>query len=276
MVAFACVPPWQRPGLPKPAPRGFGAALGYGLGGARELDAVGAVWYLDYGYRGKSLPDHPRLFLVNTGADLRPVVEAAQRERGEWWQFGNEPNDPNQDAVSPSEYARRYHDFYFALKRADPTALIVSAGIADADWGWAEAFREAYRTQFGRYPRVDGWNIHNYLLGGCASALDVSAFQKRILAFRRWMEHIGDVDKPLFLTEYGILYGNGCCGCHLIPPEAGTEYMRATTRWLMESGTVQAWAWFAVQSGGRFNGDLVSPDGELTPYGATYRELGRP
>lgn len=243
------------------------------MGGARELDALGAAWYLDYDYRGPSLGSHQRLFTLKTGWDLSQVADIAAVYRGEWWEFGNEPNDPNQDHVSSAEYARRYHDFYFTIKRIDATARIVPAGIANADWGWAEAFREAYRARFGRYPLVDGWNIHNYLLDRCDSALDVGTFQKRILAFRRWLEYIGDADKPLFLTEYGVLYGNGCCGCPVIPVDSGIEYMRTTTRWLIESHLVQGWAWFAVRTDGKYNGDLFSASGVLTPYGTTYREL---
>jgi hypothetical protein len=273
MAVAALVPPWKRPDIPKPAPRGFGAAVGYGLGGARELDQLGAVWYIDYSFRGARLGVHPRLYLVEAKSDWRSAPELARAHRGEWWQFGNEPNDPNQDDVSPADYAARYHDFYFALKAADSTASILAAGIANADWAWADAFREAYRARFGRYPRVDGWSIHNYLLDTCQDALDVNQFELRIHAFRDWMARAGEATQPLWVTEYGVLYGNGCCGCPRIADEDTVAFMRATTNWMIQSRLVQGWAWFALYSGGRFNGDLFTGDADLTPLGTTYREL---
>jgi hypothetical protein len=273
IALVALVPAWKRPGIPKPAPRAFGVTVGYGLGGARELDQLNSVWYTDYGFRGATFGAHQRLYLVEANSDWQSAPDIARQHRGEWWQFGNEPNDPNQDDLSPAEYAARYHAFYYALKVADPTASIVPAGIANADWRWADGFREAYRARFGRYPRVDGWSIHNYLLDSCADALDANVFESRVVAFRDWMTRAGESDKPLFLTEYGILYGNGCCGCPIIADEDVTKFMRTTTTWLIQSRLVQGWAWFTLYSGGRYNGDLFAGSATLTQVGATYREL---
>ena len=257
----------------KPPPLGFGVAVGYELGGERELDLLGTGWYFDYDFRGEALGNRRRLFTASSHANLKSVAEVARRWRGEWWQFGNEPNDPNQDDISPAEYASRYHVFYNALKAEDGSARVLPAGIADADWKWADAFRESYHSQFGRYPSVDGWNIHNYLLETCEGALDVAAFQARILAFRHWMTRVGEGSKPLFLTEYGVLYGNGRCGCPLIRSSQVVTYMQTTTQWLIETGLVQGWAWFALSSSGRYNGDLFTADMTLTEVGGAYRDM---
>ncbi len=254
-------------------PRGFGAAIGYGLGGVDELNTLGDIWYVDYGYRGEALGRHQRLFLIEARQDWNSAFVAARAHRGEWWQFGNEPNDPNQDNLSPAEFARRYHDFYLGLERADPSARIVIAGIADADWSWMDTFRESYRAAFGRYPHIDAWGIHNYLLNRCEDATDVEQFKSRIIAFRAWMERIGASNQPLLLTEYGVLYGNGCCSCPEIDPDKVVLFMRSTTHWLMQSRLVQAWVWFAVRSGGRYNGDLFTEQAELSVYGRSYHNL---
>lgn len=266
--------PWQQ-SQAKPMPRGFGAAVGYGLGGANELDQLGDVWYVDYGYGGARLGSHQRLYYVEArgAGDWEAALAVARQRRGEWWQFGNEPNDPNQDNMSPSEFARRYHEFYFGLARVDPGARIVVGGIADADWRWMDAFRESYRAAYGRHPYVDGWAIHNYLLDRCEDATDVEQFKARIVAFREWMARIGAANQPLLLTEYGVLYGSGCCSCPPIEPDQVVGFMRTTTRWLVQSNLVQGWVWFAVRSGGRFNGDLFTDRDELTVYGNAYREL---
>ena len=120
---------------------------------------------------------------------------------------GNEPNDPHQDDLSPGAYAAFFHRFATAARAADPTVRMASAGIANADCEWAAAFRDSYREQYGEYPAVDAWNIHNYILEPDRDQLDLAEFQRRIVAFRTWMDEIGEGDKPLFLSEFGALFG---------------------------------------------------------------------
>ncbi len=273
--ALAWLLPRQRLQGTKPPPTGPGVAIAYGLGRTSELSELGSAWYLDYDYRGELLGGRQRFFMVKTTRELAGVAQVARSSPGEWWQFGNEPNDLHQDNVSPSEYARRYHSFYVTLQSVDPTARVVPAGLANADWRWAESFREAYERAYGTPPPVDGWNIHNYLLETCESATDVELFQRRIEEFRAWMARSGEGVKPLFLTEYGVLYGNGCCGCPAIANGRVIDFMRSTSRWLSETHLVQGWAWFAAQTGGRYNGDLVDADGTLTEFGRAYRDLAR-
>jgi putative glycosyl hydrolase len=263
----------EKTGRLQPTPSGPGVALGYG-GGARELDALGAVWYMDYQFENPSYPKHQRLYFAQLSNTTQEVARLARQFPGQWWTFGNEPNDPNQDDIAPEAYVQPYHDLYFALKRADPRARLVPAGVANADWRWFEAWREKYRETYGRYPHVDGWRFHNYLLETCEGALNVDEFKRRALVFRAWMKRIGDDARPVFLTEYGVLYGNGCCSCPLIPQEAVVEYMQATTSWLQESHVVTAWAWFAADTGNRFNGDLFAGD-RILPTGIAYQELAR-
>jgi hypothetical protein len=161
---------------------------------------------------------------------------------------------------------------YYAIKRADPQARIIPAGVANADWKWLSEWREEYRKAYGRYPPVDGWNIHNYILDSCGVALNATEFKRRIIAFREWMKQIGDGAGPLFLTEYGVLYGNGCCGCPPIPTGDVVAYMQSTTRWLELTHAATAWAWFAVDTSNRFNGDLFA-EGQILPTGLAYQQL---
>lgn len=262
---------FQRPGRALPSPLGPGVALGYG-GGEHELDTLGPVWYLDYHFDTPAWPDHRRLYFIWINALPAQVAQIARRFPGQWWTFGNEPNDPNQDNISPKAYVPLYHDIYYALKSADPQARLVPTGVANADWYWLDQWREDYRYKYGRYPPVDGWRFHDYLLDTCAGALDASEFERRAVDFRAWVKRIGDERRPLLMTEYGVLYGNGCCNCPLIPQSAVVEYMRKTTKWLIESHVVTAWAWFGVDTGNRFNGDLFR-DGDPLPTGMAYQEL---
>lgn len=265
---------FKTPEYPPSPPQGYGVALGYQIGGQSELDALGQVWYLDYEFETPLYQSHPRLYFVTLTGNQSDIPRVARQHRGQWWTFGNEPNDPKQDNIPPSAYVKPYHDFYFGLKAADSQAHIIPTAVANADWRWLDEWRESYRAKYGTFPPVDGWRFHNYLLDTCQGATDVTEFRTRAIDFRNWVRQIGDDMKPVFMTEYGVLYGNGCCGCPLIPPAVVIEYMRATTLWLQQSQIVHAWSWFAAETDGQFNGDLFS-NGELLPTGAAYRELVR-
>jgi len=262
------------------APRGepFSTPFGVGVGdapvSAAQLDALGPVWYMDWTWRTPAIGGHQRLYVIGCAEVKgdRGRLPAAMRASGAaWWSLGNEPNDPNQDNVTAEEYAELYHIFEGWADQA-PQCRILPAGIANADWQWTEAFREAYRERYSRYPQVDGWNIHNYILEAGMDSYDVSEFSRRILAFGRWMESIGDGDKPLFLTEFGVLYGNGCCDRPVDAPEKLEAFMRDAIEWLQESKAVTAWAWFATYTR-LYNGSLMTEDGQLNTLGEMYRDL---
>ena len=243
---------------------------------AEQLGQLGPVWYLDWSWSKPAIGDHQRLYIINCDEveTQGPRIAAAMKSSGaSWWALGNEPNDPNQDNRSPEEYALLYRAFEEWAAEA-PQCGVLPAGIANADWQWAEQFRKAFFERFGRYPRVDGWNIHNYILDPGLDPYDSAEFARRIEAFRRWTATIGDGNKPLFLTEFGVLYGNGCCGRPVDPPEKLEQYMLATVNWLQESGQVQAWAWFAAYTRS-YNGSLMSADGELNNLGRLYGQLVR-
>jgi len=262
----------QQPRCPFTTP--FGVDIGDVPVTAAQLDALGPVWYMDYRWNTPTLAGHDRLYVIRSWevrGDHGAIRAAMQASGAAWWSLGNEPNDPNQDNVSPEEYAELYHTFEGWATEAR-RCQILPAGIANADWNWAEAFREAYRQKYGRYPRVDGWNIHNYILEEGLNPYDVAEFQRRILAFHRWMETIGDGQKPLFLTEFGVLYGNGCCNRPVDPPDQIQSFMRDTVRWLATSDLVACWAWFATDAV-PYNGSLLDQSGQPNPLGTIYREL---
>lgn len=102
--------------------------------------------------------------------------------------------------------------------------------------------------------------------------MNAAEFERRALEFREWMKKTGGGDLPVFMTEYGVLYGNGCCRCPVFPTSAVVEYMQTTTRWLIDSHVVTAWAWFAADTGNRFNGDLFK-EGRMLPTGTAYQQL---
>ncbi len=239
---------------------------------SQALDQMGTVWYYAYHYVGTADTRHHRVFVALPHHDESSLIATMRRYPGSWWMVGNEPNDPYQDNLSPTTYAAFYHRFARIAQRADPMARLMSAGIANADWQWAEAFREAYHQAHGAYPRIDAWNVHNYVLEPDHSQLDQDVFRQRLIAFRTWMSHIGEDDKPLVLSEFGVLMGQERHDTRYEPPEAINAYIHETVRWLHETDYVQSWAWFASHTSGLFNGDLYDQSDQLTPYGKAYRD----
>ncbi|HIC89458.1 MAG TPA: hypothetical protein EYP04_08660 [Anaerolineae bacterium] len=253
----------------------FGINIAYGVGGKEALDAFGNIWYTDYSFSPPTWAGHARLYMVRPGSARANWAAVMRADRGAWWAVGNEPNDPYQDHQTPEAYAVFYHDFVLAARAVDPSVRLIPAGVANADWQWAEAFRQAHWERYGYWPVLDGWNIHNYLLEDDVDPYDVGEFQQRIVAFRDWMARIGDANKPLFLSEFGVLYGNGCCGRPVDPPEWTVDFMQQTVQWLATTDYVQYWAWFASNTRGQYNGDLFDDEGRLTVYGRAYRALIR-
>jgi hypothetical protein len=257
-----------------PLPQGYGIAVGFDVGTA-TLDRFGPVWYYDYTFRSPdTAPAHPHVLMISA-RDPTPAAEIqalARTRPGHWWILGNEPNDPNQDNLSPAEYARWFVRTAALIRAADPTASLQSAGIADADAGWANRFYEAVVAWSGAPPDLDAWNIHNYLLDG-PDPYDAGRFTARIVAFRGWMDSVGQGSKPVVLGEWGVLYGKGCCNRPTDPESRGLAYLDATADWLETSGQVQAWAWFTLRSGPlQFNGDLLQPDRPtLSAFGERLR-----
>ncbi len=241
---------------------------------SQALDAFGGIWYYTYSFEGPVDARHHRVMMVLPHDDEARLAEAMRRNPGRWWIVGNEPNDPYQDNLSPQAYAAFYRRFERLAQRLDPTARLMTAGIANADWQWAQAFRVAYRQAYGRYPRVDAWNVHNYILEPDRSQLDQEAFRARLIAFRAWMDRVGEGDKPLVLSEFGVLMGLERHDTRYEPPEAIAAHIGETVAWLYGTDYVQAWAWFANDTSGLFNGDLYAGE-QLTPYGEAYRDAIR-
>jgi hypothetical protein len=238
----------------------------------QALDRLGPVWYYTYGFEGESIPGHQRIFLVPSAADPTRLREALREHPGSWWLIGNEPNDPFQDNLSPSAYAAFYGRVSRLARQSDPTCRLVPAGLANADWEWAEAFRQAYRQLYGQWPDVDAWNIHNYILEPDQSQLDMGEFKRRIVAFRQWMTDTGQAHEPLFLTEFGVLYGTTSDPHPPEDPQQIERFVQETVSWLDQTDYVQCWAWFASYTNGQFNGDLYDNDGNLTDFGGWYRD----
>lgn len=124
-----------------------------------------------------------------------PVKRPIQR-----WQIWNEPNfrlfwHPR---PSPAAYVALLRRSARVLRRADPDAEVVAAGLAPVEGGlypW-EFLRRMYRVP-GSAAAFDMAALHPY-------ATSLGALEYELRAVRRVMARAGDGSKPLLVTEIGV------------------------------------------------------------------------
>jgi len=166
-----------------------------------------------------------------------------------------------------------------------------------------------YLNAYGTAMSVDVWNIHNMILpevrGGWGCEIPVGLnedegrlyevddndnldiFREHIVNFRQWMQARGERNKPLIITEYGVL----------MPVEHGfavgrvNAFMDGTFDYLLtarddqlgypadDNRLVQRWLWFSLndqpwdpESGEGFNGALF--DSRYPGYPGVLSEFG--
>jgi hypothetical protein len=278
------------------------------------VQGLGIGWYLNWGVEVS--PTRPgglafwQMVRVSgsqaRGAGYRPdagtIQAAAAANPGSTWLIGNEPDVAWQDNTTPERYAELYHELYQLIKSIDPTCQIAIAGISQPTplrLAYLEQVLDAYRDRYGQPMPVDVWNVHGFVLreerdswgvgippGSDATAGvlyeiedhgDLEAFQNQIVAFRRWMAEHGQRDRPLVLSEFGILmpadYGFG--------PVQVQAYLYATLDYLSTATDeqigypqdghrlVQWWAWYSLA-------DTVYPTSSLfDPETKALTDLGR-
>ena len=246
------------------------------------------------------------------------------------WLVGNEPDVESQDNCTPQQYAARYHEVYNFIKARDPLARISAAGIVQPTplrLEWLDMVLEAYEAAYGRPLPVDVWNVHVQILperrGGWGCEIPpgipddvgedhqvndnarVRLFREKILLFRTWMRDRGYRERPLVISEYGVLmpsgYGylggtNKALGDQMVKDfMSGTfDYCLATTDPHMGyapdgNRLVQRWAWYSLNApmfdpsqgycDDCYNGSLFEPGrafpGVLTQFGEHFREYVR-
>jgi hypothetical protein len=236
-----------------------------------------------------------------------PDIQAAARANpGSLWLIGNEPDVAWQGNTTPEQYAATYGLLYPAIKEADPTAQVAIGGVSQPTplrIEYLERILAAYEAQFGAPMPIDVWNVHAFILREerdswgvgippgmeveqgklyeIADHDDMAIFRQQIEHFRRWMAEQGFRDKPLVVSEYGILMPDS----YGFPPDAVSQFMVDTFDYFLtardpETGypddddrLVQAFCWFSV-------GDTVYPTSNLfdpapphavTPVGKVFR-----
>jgi hypothetical protein len=121
-----------------------------------------------------------------------------------------------------------------------------------------------------------------------SQVVDLDVFRQRIIDFRQWMADKGEHDKPLIVTEYGVLLyedfydENG----QQFPAERVGPFMQGTFDFFRTytdpsigypadgNRLVQRWAWFSVDGNPWYwGGTLFDPDTHaLRPLGEYFRD----
>ncbi len=257
------------------------------------------------------------------GADLFPsptwLAATVQRLPGRTWLIGNEPDVKWQGNATPADYAQAYHLAYTTIKAADPTAQVAIGGLSQITplrLAYLDAVWEAYRTRYGEAMPVDVWNMHAFVLRerlddwgvdippgidpDLAAELgmvweieqhdDLTLVEAQIRRMRTWMHEHDQQDKPLWITEYGVL----------MPAEYGFDSERVR-RFMLGSfdrfltlrdaelgfgpdddRLVQRWMWFSTDDALYPTGNLFALTGEptdllaaMTAYLAEFGEVNR-
>jgi len=310
-----------------------------------DWDIMRIGWYSDWSYSASwgllqpYLPEGMEYVQLIDVSDQRwppswdRVELALSRTPGMIWIIGNEPEDPSH--LTPAQYAERYHAAYTFIKQRDPTAQVAIGGVVQPTVlrrMWLEQMFAEYRGRYGTAVPVDVWNIHMQILTEQRATewpipvgLDwatvrqygvnyhphdnagIVAFVNLIAGFRGWLKEKGYQDKPLMISEYGVLYpgsmlnewGNTAYGQRVL-----REYMTLTFDYMLQARDrevgypaddyrlVQRWLWYSLNinppdmatmagyNGGLF--DWMDPDypGTLTEAGFHYlqymRMLDRP
>ena len=204
---------------------------------------------------------------------IRSLVQA--NPPGSLWIIGNEPECPHQDRCTPEEYAILYQHAYVTIKSYDPTAQVAVGGVVEGTplrLKWLTRMVDYYQATFGEPLPVDVWNTHNIILpesgdwgagvpvglgeghGELYGAQDndnMDIWRRHIVNMRVWMRDHGYRDKPLIVSEYGVLMPTEFG----FTPERINAFMNASFDYMMSARDdtlgypadgnrlVQRWAW---------------------------------
>lgn len=211
---------------------------------------LGAHWYLDYHYHLTPTVPAGMVFAHTFRAGLwqqnnytSTVVSVVQANPGALWIVGNEPDRYGQDGLLAEEFAAFYHDFYSLIKATDGSSQVAIGAVVQATpirLRYLNMVLAAYEQKYSTKLPTDLWTVHGFILRecntqGCWGASippgldafssegilyeveehgDLEIFKSQILAFRQWMNEHGYRQKPLLVTEFGILF----------PPTLGDTY----------------------------------------------------
>jgi hypothetical protein len=288
-----------------------GVSFPQSLGDYRVLP-LKVGWYVDWQYSANppraadATLEYMQMLNVRAAAwppnwtEIQQVAQGA-RTRGATWIVGNEPEAKyGQGNRTPAEYADIYYEAYTKIKGWDPSAKIAIGGVIQPTplrLRWLDEAMAAYLAKYGTPMPVDVWNIHmqvlrevpgewgaeipagltplpgearEYTFADCASP---AVFKTLVTEFRTWMAARGQRNKPLIISEMGVLQPSE----YLAPTkEQGDQLVEAfmveVFDWLLQTKSdtlgyptdqnllVQRWLWYSLNDS-FYNEDVSNYDG---------------
>jgi len=258
-------------------------------------------------FHAGSDPHDPAQVTVNPSREV--IAQIAAAHPGSLWFMSNEPDSLYQgDPIYPEVYARVYHDFHTYIKGLDPTALIANGGVVQPSpcrLEYLDIVWDTYQQIYGEPMPVDVWNIHAFILrevyGSWGASTppgvdpscgvdysvndgdNIGILRDNIRAMRRWMKEKGYQDRPLIVSEYGVLWPEWFAP--QFTPQRVSHFMTQTFDLFLyetdpdvgypadDGRLVQAWAWYSLSDDQHYNGYLFrSGSKELSPMGQVYAD----
>jgi hypothetical protein len=137
--------------------------------------------------------------------NIMRFLSARYAGRIDYWELGNEVNETEFWAVPRSDSPRRYAHFlqygYRGVKAGNPSAKVISAGLAGSDHLYLQEMYDA-----GAKGYFDLLGVHAYTHGRSPYAIDPkepSSTFAGLAAMKATMERNGDVGKKIWITEVG-------------------------------------------------------------------------
>ncbi|NLG29051.1 MAG: DNRLRE domain-containing protein, partial [Chloroflexi bacterium] len=245
--------------------------------------------------------------------DWNALQKLVRANPGALWQIGNEPDGDRWascDNRTPTDYAVIFKLFHDRIKAVDPTALIANGPIIEASPVrvdcWLTKVWNEYQRLYGEPMPVDVWNIHEQLLDEapevgasipltCDPALgmhysqqqndSLEVFIDHVLRMRQWMKNHGQRNKPLIVSEYGVMMPEGAG----FTQDRVSQFLESTVNFMLYTTNanlgmpddgdrlVQRWAWYSLNlpmDEQLYNGSLFDNETHaLTEVGRTYARL---
>jgi hypothetical protein len=297
-----------------------------------DVQALHVGWYSDWSTNQAPLRPggikYAQLIAVRATeypTNTLELTETIAANPGSLWIVGNEPEAKyKQGKRTPREYATIYHDMYTLIKALDPDAQVAIGGVVEPTplrLKWLDWVLSEYESLYGQALPVDVWNIHVQILQEVAGTpadpepwgaevpagledmvgmlyapqdnADPQIFQQLVTSFRQWMKAKGFQNKPLIVSEYGVLMPSDILADEnvAVGDQMVIRFMHTTFDFLLnardpdlgypadDGRLVQQWLWYSLNDrpfdGVRlgFNGSLFDHEnpGKMTKFGYAFR-----
>jgi hypothetical protein len=227
-----------------------------------------------------STPIRTANFAVDTRLDRQyanftadaTVLNFAAAHPGQLYINGDEPD---QQCITPYDYAGIFHDFVVAVRNVDPTARFSNAGFGDPNdqctpvpgepyrssmhyTSYADQFYNAYIQRYGVAPPISEWRFHNF--AEWIAVGDVNTWWTQVQSAAAWSVAHG---ANMVLGSWGFIGW-------VEPATTYQQHLKQAMALLMDEQRINAAIYWSYELWGGYPHYLVNSDGSLTPEGQTY------